>query len=460
MENRLLILLFLLVIISTILGTTVWGNKNQITSSPIETCTGNNVKVAYPSEGDPLGGYFFGWSVFMFGDILAVGSYGADTADYGGSAYVYTDGNYDSVPIKLANPSTGPPLQEYFFGISLSIEENILVVGSSGANQDGTSASDRSGIVYIYLNGNYESAPTKIAVPGTGPPVGFYYFGSSVSISGDTLAVGAYGANQDGTSAANFSGSVYVYTNGNYTSTPTKVANPSTGAPQANYYFGICVSISGDTLAVGASGANQNGTGTANNSGAVYVYTNGNYSSAPIKAGNPSTGAPQTSYYFGNVVSISGDTLAVGAFGANQDGISSANNSGIVYVYTNGNYASTPIKVANPTTGPPQASYRFGAAVSVSGDTLAVGAIWANQDGFSGFDRSGLAYIYKNGDYESPPIRVPDVTEFPPIGGYLFGLSVSVSGYKLAVGAPGQTTTGEGTSDDAGGAYVYPCIGF
>jgi len=462
------VLLFLLVIIYTIIGTTVWGNKNQITSSPdvspIETCTGEDAKIAYPSAGDPQGDYNFGYSISISGDTLAVSSYGANqnetgASNFSGVVYVYTDGNFDLVPTKVAIPSTGAPQSLYFFGFSISISGDTLVVGAFGANQDGTSASNTSGSVYVYTDGNYGSVPIKVANPSDGPPLASYNFGYSVSISGDTLAVGAYGANQDGVSAANNSGAVYVYTNGNYGSVPIKVANPSDGPPLASYNFGRSVSISGDTLAVGAVGANQDGVSEANNSGAVYVYTNGNYASAPTKVANPSEGPPLASYLFGRSVSISGDTLAVGAVGANQDGVSAANNSGAVYVYLNGAYDSTPTKVADPSTGPPLASYNFGFSIFISGDTLVVGAFGANQDGVSGANFSGLAYVYKDGNYDTAPTRLA-ILDATPDDDYYYGIGVTTSGNRVIVGASGQTSTGTGFADNAGGAYIYPCAGF
>jgi hypothetical protein len=467
MENRLLILLFLLVIISTILGTTVWGNKNQITSSPdvspTETCTGDDVKVAYSSAGDPKNVYLFGGSISISGDTLAVGAYGAPqnetgVFDFSGVVYVYTDGTYTSPPIKVANPSTGPPLADYYFGYRISISGNTLAVGSYGANQDGTSGADSSGIVYVYTDGNYESAPIKVAVPATGAPVFDYLFGSAVSISGNALAVGAYGGAQDGTSGADNSGLVYVYTDGNYASTPTKAGNPSAGPPLLDYFFGYSVSISGNTLAVGAWGSTQSGIGLADNSGVVYVYTDGNYGSTPVKAANPSEGPPLGNYFFGDSVSISGDTLVVGARGANQDGVSLADDSGSVYVYINGAYETTPIKVANPSTGPPLGEYKFGFNVYISGDMLVVAAVGANQDGVSVADSSGIVYVYTDGNYESAPTRLPNVVS-PPGGIYFFGIGISASGSKVAVGCSGQPAINTGTVSNQGGAYIYPCVG-
>jgi hypothetical protein len=118
------------------------------------------------------------------------------------------------------------------------------------------------------------------------------FFGSSVSLSGDTLVVGAYGedsaatgvnGNQADNSASN-AGSVYVFVRGGTTWTQQaylKASNTGARTPLGdNDNFGWSVSLSGDTLAVGAyheasaaTGVNGNqADNSANAAGAVYVF--------------------------------------------------------------------------------------------------------------------------------------------------------------------------------------------
>ena len=111
------------------------------------------------------------------------------------------------------------------------------------------------------------------------------YFGFSVSLSGDTLAVGAYiessnatgvNGNQSDNSATR-SGAVYIFTRSGTTwSQQAYLKASNTGAGD---YFGHSVSLSGDTLAVGAKSEASSATGIngdqkdngAGSSGAVYV---------------------------------------------------------------------------------------------------------------------------------------------------------------------------------------------
>ena len=91
------------------------------------------------------------------------------------------------------------------------------------------------------------------------------YFGRSVSQSGNILAVGAYAADPGGLSNA---GAAYIYqleANGS-TTYLTKVTAPD-GAASDN--FGTSVSQSGNILAVGASNGDIGGT---NDTGATYLF--------------------------------------------------------------------------------------------------------------------------------------------------------------------------------------------
>jgi len=285
------------------------------------------------------------------------------------------------------------------------------------------------------------------------------WFGCSVSLSGDTLAVGAcyeassatgVNGNQADNSAMG-SGAVYIFTRSG--ATWTQQAYIKASNTEAWDSFGSSVSLSGDTLAVGAyaeassaTGVNGNQTdNSAPNSGAVYLFTrSGNIwtQQAYIKASN--TGAGDL---FGYSVSLSGDALAVGAFtedsnatGVNgSQGDNSAPDSGAVYVFTRSGSTWTQqayIKASNTN-----ADDWFGGHVSLSGDTLAVGAygeassstgINGNQTDNSALN-SGAVYVFtRNGTIwtQQAYIKASNTDADDR-----FGRSVSLSGDALAVGA-------------------------
>ena len=91
------------------------------------------------------------------------------------------------------------------------------------------------------------------------------YFGDPVSISGDTVVVGADEDDDNGSA----SGSAYVFVKpeaGWSTMTQTQKLRASDGAQ--GDWFGLSVSVSGDTVVVGAMLDDDKGT----NSGSAYVF--------------------------------------------------------------------------------------------------------------------------------------------------------------------------------------------
>ena len=87
-------------------------------------------------------------------------------------------------------------------------------------------------------------------------------FGGSVSLSGDTLVVGAYYDDDNGSAG----GSAYVYTRTGSTWSLDQKLTAFDGA--AFDEFGCAVSLSGDTLVVGANGDDDNGP----MAGSAYIY--------------------------------------------------------------------------------------------------------------------------------------------------------------------------------------------
>jgi hypothetical protein len=362
---------------------------------------------------------FFGFRVSLSGDTLAVGAINDDdNGSESGSVYVYTrSGGVWTEQAKLA-ASDGAPND--FFGFRVSLSGDTLAVSAPGDDDNGLG----SGSVYVYTRsvGLWTEQAKLTASDGAASDE----FGSSVSLSGDTLAVGAELDDDNGSD----SGSVYVYTRSVGLWSEQQKLTASDGAP--NDRFGQSVSLSGDTLAVSANGDDDNGLG----SGSVYVYTRSVGLWSEQQKLTASDGAPNDQ--FGYSVSLSGDTLAVGAYLDDDNGL----NSGSVYVYTrSGGLWTEQAKLAALDAA---ASDQFGYSVSLSGDTLAVGAIADDDNG----SNSGSVYVYTRSVglwSEQQKLTASDGAVFD-----LFGQSVSLSGDTLAVSAPGDDDNGS----DSGSVYV------
>lgn len=286
-------------------------------------------------------------------------------------------------------------------------------------------------------------------------------FGQSISVSGNTVVVGAPSTHWESTE-----GAAYVFTipEGEKTSVPGSVVLTSPRAIEGDI-FGFSVAISGDTIVVGAPGEGLDEQGDRTFKGAVYVFTKqpGGWASSSVAARLTAPDAPPETW-FGTSVAISGDTVVAGAPGHRYrtwEEVSSA-----AYVFTKPNEGWTDTSEAAKLT-PPDGSMdsKFGHSVAVSGDTIVVGAYLA--DGDDEEEDFGAAYVFvePNGGWtdtsDSVELMAPDGAK-----GREFGWSVALSGDTLVVGAPytgefidHETYREEDAAEDKtpflGSAYVF-----
>ncbi|HMG55116.1 MAG TPA: integrin, partial [Kofleriaceae bacterium] len=234
------------------------------------------------------------------------------------------------------------------------------------------------------------------------------YFGISVALSGDTLAVGApneksaaTGINGDQSDVSlTAAGAAYVFVRTNAIWTQQAYLKASNTGEFDD--FGRSVALSDDTLAVGGAQeasaskgvdpANGQLDDSAPGAGAVYVFVRASASwsqQAYLKASNT-----DRDDQFGWSVALRGDTLVVGAQGdaSRATGIdgdqvdNSALVAGAAYVFARGEGVWTQrayVKASN--TG---SKDQFGAAVAVSHDVVAVGA-WPEASQASGINPDG-----------------------------------------------------------------------
>jgi Bacterial Ig domain/FG-GAP repeat len=261
-------------------------------------------------------------------------------------------------------------------------------------------------------------------------------FGYSVSLDGDTLAVGARNARiNEGNQ-----GAVYVYVRSG-TTTPTWTFQAKLvvegGAEVADDYFGTAVDLVGDTLLVGAPGVETN-------DGAVHEFQRSGTTWARTQT-IAAPGGQGSNESFGSSLSLSGGSLAVGSPGYGSPG-----DSGAVYVFTRGGSGwsrqGPRLRLASPA-----GDDQFGVSVALDGDTLLAGAPGR------GASNTGAAYVYtrSGGSWtQHQPLTAPD----PVKGADRFGASVTLDGPDLVVGAPGRA--GVGLDDkQVGAAYPYVLAG-
>jgi len=252
-------------------------------------------------------------------------------------------------------------------------------------------------------------------------------FGRSVSVSGNTIVIGAEYDNDNGVS----SGSAYVFVREGASWSEQQKLTASDGA--AGNLFGNSVSVSGNTIVVGAHGDDDNGQ----YSGSAYVFVREETTWSEQQKLTASDG--EAADFFGYSVSVSGDTIVIGAHGDDDNGVS----SGSAYVFVREETSWTEQQKLTASDG--EALDFFGYSVSVSGNTIVVGAVYDDDNG----QDSGSAYVFVREETswsEQQKLTASDgaVADF-------FGYSVSVSGDTIVVGAHGDDDNGQ----DSGSAYVF-----
>jgi hypothetical protein len=169
------------------------------------------------------------------GNVLAVGS----GSRYSNSVIVYerneTDGSW-SRTMSLTSPigSTRDG-----FGYSVSVDGDVVIIGAKFSDVN-------KGVAYVYEKNqtNWELTAKLTADDGTQDS----FFGKSVGISDGIIVVGAHG-DFSNTGSVN-TGSVYTFQkhSGNWTQITKITANDG----KSNDFFGWSVDINGDIVAVGA----------------------------------------------------------------------------------------------------------------------------------------------------------------------------------------------------------------
>ena len=247
----------------------------------------------------------FGYSAAISGDTAVVGAHGDDDNDGSGSAYLF-DATTGAQLFKLL-PDDGAAWD--FFGWSVAISGDTAVVGAYHDDDNGPD----SGSAYLFDATTGEQLFKLLPDDGAA----FEWFGVSVAISGDTVVVGAYGDDDNGSG----SGSAYLFDA--TTGEQFFKLLPADGARDDQ--FGFSVAISGDTVVVGAPEDNDN----SSNSGSAYLFD----ATTGVQLFKLLADDGAADDLFGFSVAISGDTAVVGAWGDDDNGV----NSGSVYLFDAGN---------------------------------------------------------------------------------------------------------------------------
>jgi len=327
------------------------------------------------------------------------------------------------------------------FGTSTSLSGDTVVVGAHTANV-GDNA-DQGAAYVFYRDQGGPNAWGQVAKLAAADGAYGDHFGWSVSLSGDTAVVGAYYADVGGNVDQ---GAAYVFYRNQGGANGWGQVAKLTAADGAAYDFFRSVFLSGDMVVAGATGATVGGNA---DQGAAYVFyrdQGGPDAWGQVAKLTAADGAAADG--LGCSVSLSGDTAVVGACLADVGG--NADQGAAYTFYQNQGGAGAWGQVAKLTAADGAYDDRFGSSASLSGDTVVVGASMADVGGNAG---QGAAYVfYRDQGGVDAWGQVAKLAAADGTAGDRFGVSASVDGDAAVVGADFAQAGG---SWGRGAAYVF-----
>ncbi|MBI4660133.1 MAG: HYR domain-containing protein [Verrucomicrobia bacterium] len=381
-----------------------------------------------PELNGPGTNVMFGSAVALRGDALVVGAVLDDPGgEDSGSVYAFT--RTVSGWSLQQRISAGDASPHDHFGRAVAMDGYTLVIGASEAD---TPAANFAGAAYVFVwNGSRWHQQAKLVAGEAGGDLGGSAFGTSVAISGDTIAVGAMNDKSSGTTT----GAVYVFVRTGTTWSQQVKLRPSDGSAGAG--LGYSVGLSGDTLVAGAPGVSPEFAGQPP-SAYVFVRAGSGWQLQAKLKGRLEMTAFHSA--FGAAVAIAGDTIVVGD--KFDDGRNTDAGAATVYVRSGTTWAPQQALTASDAAR----GDLLGSAVAIDGDTIVVGSPW-HTDSATG---AGSAYVFARSG--TTWTQSHKLTPNPAEGFANFGSSIAVSANRVIAGAPFKDAS---AGADLGAAYSF-----
>jgi hypothetical protein len=303
----------------------------------------------------------------------------------------------------------------------LSVPESSVGVGGTAIDGN-TAAICTTDAIYVFVEpstGWTDMNPTATLTTTDGVGCGIVY--GTLSISGDTIAMGAMEANSG-------MGEAYVFVKpASGWTDMTQTARLTASDAMKSSLFGYCTSISGDTVVVGAP--------LASSTGKVYLYEKppSGWADMTQTAELTAPSAPKEAE-LGVGLSMDGDTVLASSFA----------EAAYIFTEPGGGWKNT--TPAATLTAADGASGDLGRAVELAGDIAAIGA---SGRGNSRNPASGGVYIFTEpkGGWKSMTSNVLLSTSNSHYSSQ-FGESVAAQGNIVVGGAPGAM-------NGVGSVYVF-----
>ena len=355
----------------------------------------------------------FGSRISVSGDRAAIA---ATSDEGGGSVHMFVrdgSGNW-----ALEDTLAGPNISGNFYGGGLSLEGDRVVIGAP--NQNST-----PGAAYVYERSG--SSWSLVSTLTASDAANGDRFGISVSLSGDSVLVGAQWDDDDGSR----SGAAYLFNLASCGATCTETKKLSGASDTAaGDQFGSAVVLSGARAIIGAPNDDSS-------EGAVYVFDLATCGAPCTESSRLTASDSLAGAQLGGSLSLSGDRLLVGARTDQPNGTYGAGSAYLFDLATCGAACHQTNKLISDNIG---VNVNFGGRVSLDGNR----ALISESNGNSASPRVWLFELGSCGATCTPTVSiVPDVRQFQDG----FGSSVQLQGDWAYIGATGLNS-------NKGAAYV------
>lgn len=372
-------------------------------------------------------GASFGSAVSVHGGVIAVGAWGAAPGGGIATGAVYLFERQDAQWLEVAALFPPDGGAQDFFGFSVSLSANALAIGAYG--HDATGSPDQ-GAVYVFAESpSGWRLQQKLLVP---LPASDRGFGRAVALAGGALVVGAHLSQADG-SAEQGTAYAFSYIDGSWL-LQSRLLGP--GGVSGDR-FGAAVAIHGGLVVVGAFSVSAD---TPLHGGKMYLFrsVNGDWTfdsrlDSAVLAGQP--------FFTGGLAVFQSDVFV----GSHLRQIGPNLQQGGVRVV---DVAGIPVEERqdlNSGIGINQASY--GSALATDGRTAVVGA---PRESIGDVQLQGAVYIYVR--QQAGWMLQAKLTADDARRNDRFGSSVALAGNWLVVGAPNRAEQG---AEFSGAVYFF-----
>ena len=356
-------------------------NSGKVYIYDVSDATSNSLKytISNPTAYNTSAGDQFGASVAIHGDFAIVGAPYEDDANGSdsGKAYIFNVGPSGSSTaiFTLDNPNPTGTSADDNFGASVAINSDYAVVGSPYESDIGGL---QAGKVYIF---DTNDGSLLFTFNNPSDQTSNDLFGSSVSISGNIIAISAP---LDDDNSGTDSGRVYLYSliTGQVLHT---IRNPNPIGTSTDDTFGSSIDLQGDFLLVGAP-YEDDPSSTYADAGKAYLFSSIS-GELLYTFNNPNEDGTSEDDHFGQSVSLS-DSYAIISGHDEDDGANSRTETGKAYFYS---LADGLLKhtISNPISDSTAQSAKFSYSVAINEEYAVIGA---PGDQFASFP--GKVFIY------------------------------------------------------------------